>query len=69
VAAAAKGLAARLDKAAPTPDERVRLAFRLTYGRLPTPDEANLARTFMQESPLSELCRALMNANEFVYLD
>jgi hypothetical protein len=29
----------------------------------------SLARRFLRESPLSELCRALSNVNEFVYLD
>jgi hypothetical protein len=28
-----------------------------------------IAREFLAESPLSELCRALFNVNEFVYLD
>ncbi len=68
VAEAAKALAARV-AAAKTEDERVTLAYRLALGRPPTPDELALAREFLRRSPLGELCRALFNVNEFVYLD
>jgi hypothetical protein len=50
-------------------DEAVTLAYRLTLGRSPAPAERKLATEFLQHSPLSELCRALFNGNEFVYLD
>jgi hypothetical protein len=69
VASAAKGLAARLEKETPNPDERIVLAYRLTMGRTPTNAEHRLSREFLAESPLSEFCRALFNVNEFVYLD
>jgi hypothetical protein len=69
VAAAAKALAARLEKEAATADERIALAYRLTLGRLPSDTERRLSREFLSETPLSELCRALFNVNEFVYLD
>jgi uncharacterized protein DUF1553 len=69
VAAAAKALAARLEKEAGTNDERVTLAYRLTLGRTPSEVERQIAREFLAESPLSEFCRALFNVNEFVYLD
>jgi Protein of unknown function (DUF1553)/Protein of unknown function (DUF1549) len=69
VTAAAQALAKRLEKEAPTTDERVTLAFRIAFGRRPSADESASAREFLRESPLSELCRALLNANEFVYVD
>jgi hypothetical protein len=69
VARASRQLAARLERAAEGADERAALAFRLVLGRRPTEDEASLAREFLAESPLHELCRALFNTNEFVYLD
>jgi hypothetical protein len=50
-------------------DERITLACRLILGRPPTPDERAMARQFLKQSPLSELCRALFNLNDFVYLD
>jgi hypothetical protein len=65
----ARALAERLITAGCTEDERVVQAYRLTLGRRPTATEIALAREFLRESPLSELCRALFNLNEFVYLD
>jgi hypothetical protein len=69
VTEAAKALAARVTVEAPTVDERVTLAYRLALGRPPSAPEMKLARAFLAQSPLSELCRALFNVNEFVYLD
>jgi hypothetical protein len=69
VADAAKALAARLEKEASGTDERITLAYRLTLGRAPSEAERRLSREFLVESPLSELCRALFNVNEFTYLD
>jgi len=66
---AAKALAARLAKDATTDEERITLAYRLTLGRRPTATEMKLSREFLAQSPLSELCRALFNVNEFVYID
>ena len=62
-------LAERLEKEAKTDDDRINRAYRLALGRAPTAKELERARAFLKDSPLSELCRALMNLNEFVYLD
>ncbi|MFO0939097.1 MAG: hypothetical protein U0798_21565 [Gemmataceae bacterium] len=43
--------------------------FRRVLGRRSTAKEAALAADFLQQSPLSELCRAMFNTNEFVYVD
>jgi hypothetical protein len=69
VADAARALASRLEKEADGTEEQISLAYRLTLGRAPTETERRLSRDFLAESPLSELCRALFNVNEFVYLD
>ena len=66
---AAKGLAERLSRQAKTDTDRVDLAYRLALGRSPSAAERERALAFLRESPLSELCRALFNLNEFVYLD
>jgi hypothetical protein len=66
---AAKALAERIRHEAQSDEERVVFAYRLTLGRRPTAIERQLACEFLKESPLSELCRALFNTNEFVYLD
>ena len=67
VVVAAKTAADRLAKE--SPEERVRLAYRLILSRPPNPEEESLAREFLRQSPLSELCRAMFNVNEFVYVD
>jgi hypothetical protein len=69
VTEAAKALAARVAAEASSQQERVILAYRLALGRRPSATEMRLAREFLAESPLSELCRVLFNVNEFVYLD
>ena len=42
---------------------------RLVLGREPHPAELALARAFLEQSPLSEFCRALFNLNDFVYVE
>lgn len=69
VVAAAKALATRLEKDEGTTDERITLAYRVTLGRTPSDVERRVSREFLADSPLHEFCRALMNVNEFVYLD
>jgi hypothetical protein len=69
VVAATKALAARLTRDAKSTEERIGLAYRLTLGRLPSPTERKLSRAFLKEGSRAELCRALFNLNEFVYLD
>jgi hypothetical protein len=65
VVAAARSLAAKLQE----DPEPVMAAYRLVLGRKPTQTEMNSAREFLKNSPLSELCRAVFNVNEFVYVD
>jgi hypothetical protein len=67
--AAAKALADRLTAEAKTDDDRIALAYRLVLGRAASAKELDRAKAFLKDSPLSELCRALFNLNEFVYLD
>ena len=46
------------------------LAFRLVLARPPDPEEKRLAEAFLRvEQTLVPLCRALLNTNEFLYLD
>jgi hypothetical protein len=69
VVAAAAALAACLVRDASTDGERIHHAYRRILGRAPTPREVESATAFLKDSPLSELCRALFNVNEFVYVD
>ncbi|HYT92380.1 MAG TPA: DUF1549 and DUF1553 domain-containing protein [Gemmataceae bacterium] len=66
---AARALAQRVEREAGSADECITLAYRLVLGRQPSAEETSLAREFLRESPLTELCRALFNVNEFVYPD
>ena len=47
----------------------VKLAFRLAFQREATPDEARAAIELVKQHGLPALCRALFNANEFVFVD
>jgi hypothetical protein len=47
---------------------QVRRAFRLAFLREPTSEEESAAVALVREYGLPALCRALFNANEFVYL-
>jgi hypothetical protein len=69
VVAAAKALAQRVTQEKQNSADRIVLAYRLVLGRQPSEEEMLLSRQFLETSPLSELCRALFNVNEFVYLD
>jgi hypothetical protein len=51
------------DKAGP----QVERAFRLAFGRLPAEDERSAAVALVRRRGLAALCRALLNANEFLY--
>ena len=46
---------------------QVQSAFRLTFGRNPTAAEQKAALSLVTSQGLPALCRALMNANEFLY--
>lgn len=43
-------------------------AFRLAFGRAPSPEEAEAAQALVREHGLALLCRALFNANEFIHV-
>jgi hypothetical protein len=50
------------------PAAQVRRAFRLAFGRLPTTEESAAALPLIREHGLAAFCRALLNANEFLYV-
>jgi hypothetical protein len=69
VTEAARALAGRLTKVYAAADEQIKAAFRHAFSRGPSADELEWSRELLREAPLEELCRALLNANEFVYID
>jgi hypothetical protein len=62
--------AARLrEEAGDDPAARVRRAFRLAFGRDPSAEEAAAGERLARDRGLAAVCRALFNANEFVFVD
>jgi hypothetical protein len=62
---AAQKFAERIEREAGPPEERLQRAFALALGRSATPGEM----TVLAGKSLSEVCRALLNLNEFVFVD
>ncbi len=65
----ARYLAARIEGEASSHEASVRRAFALAFQRVPTASELRAATPLITEQGLFALCRMLINANEFVYLD
>jgi cytochrome c553 len=66
----ARYFAERLEKeAGKDVSAQVKHAFSLAFGRQPLPEEATIAREFVEKQGLFLFCRSLFNANEFVYVD
>ncbi len=61
--------AERIQREADEPDAQIDRAFQLAFVRSPTKLELASARKLIADQGLLHLCRALLNANEFVYLD
>ncbi len=51
------------------PEEQVRRAFRLAFGREPSAQETAASLRLAREHGLAVLCRVLFNANEFVFVN
>ncbi len=67
----AKALAARVSKSAGADrDKQIAATYRLALGRAPEADELALGRRFLGRSgSLAAYCQAIMNLNEFVYIE
>jgi hypothetical protein len=66
----ARHFAQRLQReAGPDMDRQVRRAYLLAYGRPPADEEAKRATQAVRQHGLSVLTRALLNSNEFLYVD
>lgn len=66
---AADWFAARVRREAGTGvEEQIAHAYRLAFGRQPHPEEVGMALPVVREHGLSVLCRALFNANEFLFI-
>jgi hypothetical protein len=74
----ARAFAARVEKAEPNEDARLRLAWRLAFGRLPTERETALSSEFLRAAnprndekltPWEQLCHSLLTTNEFAFVN
>jgi len=62
-------MASRIEKEAAVGSARIQRAFALAFQREPSPTELRAAEALVSQQDLFALCRMLINANEFVYLD
>jgi hypothetical protein len=46
---------------------QIELAYRLALARRPKPGELKLMLEFLSQSSLEEMCRVILNLNEFAY--
>ena len=65
----ARHLVTRIDNETDSRDSSVRRAFALTFQRDATAAELQAATALVTEQGLFALCRMLINANEFIYVD
>ena len=61
--------AARLSHASPKLDDQIRLACRAAFGRDPTSEEISLLASYRAQHGLVNLCRVLINSNEFLFVN
>ena len=66
---AATALAKTISMRTKLADEQCRLAFQQTLLRQPGEHELTLAVAFLKTHSLDELCRALLNTNEFAFIE
>jgi hypothetical protein len=67
----ATALSNRVTKATPKsePADLVKAVYRLLFNRMPSSREQNAATALVREHGLPALCRALLNANEFLFVE
>ncbi len=67
---AARAFASRVKtEAGDQPEAQIKRAFALAFQRQPSRDEIASCQQLLRQRSLTELCRALLNLNEFAYLD
>ena len=62
-------MASRVGHEGDTAAAQVRAAFALALGREPDEAEERACVELVKSRSLTELCRALLNVNEFIYVD
>jgi len=65
----AEALAERVKTEAPAPEDRIERAFRLALSRKPSLTEAGELMRYTERNGLPQMCRILLNLNEFSFVD
>ena len=66
----AKHFAARLKReAGDNPEKQIALAWKLALCREPSRDEMAKMRAFLEDGSSEQVCRVILNLNEFVYAE
>lgn len=65
----ARAMASRLEQHSAERAEQIAFACRLVWGRAPTAEETKLFATYADKHGLANLCRVLLNSNEFLFAD
>ncbi len=60
--------AARLSKASADLDRQIEMAYLLALGRPPRPEETSRLATYAQKHGLANICRLILNSNEFMFV-
>jgi hypothetical protein len=66
---ASEAMAQRILREARETGDVIGLAFARALQRAPSASEREACEAFLQERSLRELCRALLNTNEFCFID
>jgi len=61
--------ARRLETIAPDLEGRITAAFELAYGRVPTTEEIALLADYARRYGAANLCRLIVNSNEFLFIN
>jgi hypothetical protein len=69
VANYAERMAERLENHSKQLDEQITFGCKLVWNREPTRDESSHLRTYAQRHGLANLCRVLLNSNEFMFVN
>jgi hypothetical protein len=56
------------EQGAGSTEDKVRIAVQLCFGRMPTQQEVADSTAFIEQVGLPQFCRAMLNANEFVFI-
>jgi hypothetical protein len=65
----AEHFAARLEAVSPDRQQQISLAYRLAFSREPTENELALVSEYVVRNGLANLCRLILNSNEFLFVD